>query len=97
MGGEFPLWSMASMATEGQEPLRHWISLSPSVLFYFTFLFSGRKPFLKFSDIRNFDWAEILTRFFPDIIFLAMKEGGQPTYEGLMRHHGAPYPLGAPW
>ena len=27
MGEGFPLWSMASMAAEGQEPLRDWISL----------------------------------------------------------------------
>jgi hypothetical protein len=61
MGGEFPLWSMAAMAAEGQEPLLDWISLS--VLFCFTFLFSGRKPFLIFPEIRNSDWAEILRGF----------------------------------
>ena len=62
MGGEFPLWSMASMATEGREPLRDWISLS--VLFCFASPRSGRKLFLIFREIRNSDCAEILTRFF---------------------------------
>ena len=62
MGGEFHLWSMASMEAEGQEPLRD--SIYPSVLFCFAFLFSGPSPFLKFPEIHNFDCAEILTRFF---------------------------------
>ena len=84
MGGEFPLWSMASMVPGGQEPLRDWISLSLSlslsVLFYSAFLFSGLSPFLKFPEIRNSDCAEILTRFFLVISFLAAEEGPQPTY-----------------
>src|SRR5215216_322800 len=61
MGGEFPLWSMASMAAEGWEPLQDWISLS--VLFCFAFPRSGPSPFLIFPEIRNSNCAEILTRF----------------------------------
>ena len=44
---------------EEQEPLRDWISLS--VLFCFAPPRSGRKPFLIFREIRNSDYAEILT------------------------------------
>jgi hypothetical protein len=88
MGGEFPLWSMAAMASEGQEPLLDWISLF--VLFCFAFLFSGLSPFLKFPEIRNSDCAEILTRFFPDISFLAPEEEPQPAYGVPTRHHRAP-------
>ena len=62
MRGEFPLWSMVFMAAEGREPLWDWISLS--VLFYLALPRSGRKPFLIFREIRNFDCADILTRFF---------------------------------
>ena len=40
-------------------PLLDWLSLS--VLFCFAFLFSGLSPFLKFPEIRNSDWVEILT------------------------------------
>jgi hypothetical protein len=42
-------------------------------LFCFASLFSGLSPFLKFPEVRNPDWAEILTRFFLDIIFLEVK------------------------
>ena len=49
---------MASMAAEGGEPLRDWICLSVSA-----FPDSGLSLFLKFPEIRNSDWAEILTRF----------------------------------
>ena len=63
MGRDSPLWSLVSMAAEGQEPLLDWISLS--VLFCFAFLFSSLSLFLKFPEIRNSDCAEILTRFFP--------------------------------
>ena len=41
---------------------------------------SGHSPFLKFPEIRNSDWAEILTRFYLDISFLAPEEGHQPPY-----------------
>jgi hypothetical protein len=80
---------MASMAAEGREPLRDWISLSVSLLFRVPV--SGRKPFLIFPEIRNSDRAEILTQFFPDIIFLAAKEGVQLTYEAPTSHNGAPH------
>ena len=57
MGEGFPLWSMASMAAEGREPLRDWI-----FLFLFPFVYAlpdyGLSPFLKFPKIRNSDWAE---------------------------------------
>ena len=33
MGGVFPLWSMASIAAEGWEPVRDWICLSISLCF----------------------------------------------------------------
>ena len=39
-----------------------YVSLSLSVLFCSAFLFSSRKPFIKFLKIRNSDWAEILTQ-----------------------------------
>ena len=58
-GRRVPLWSMASMAAEGREPLRDWISLS--VLFCFAFPRSSRTPFLIFSEIRNSNCAKILT------------------------------------
>ncbi|KAE8799417.1 hypothetical protein D1007_25184 [Hordeum vulgare] len=50
---------MATMAVEGQEPLRDWIYLS--ILFCFSFLFSGQKPFPIFLEILNSDGTEILT------------------------------------
>ena len=61
MGEGFPLWSMVSMAAEGREPLRDWISLFVS--FCFCAPIFCVSPFLKFPEIRNSDWAEILTRF----------------------------------
>ena len=61
-----PRWEEGSLLVHGlhggEEPLRDWICLS--VLFCFTFLFSGPSPFLKFLEIRNSDCVEILTRFF---------------------------------
>ena len=88
MWGGFPLWSMASMAAKGQEPLLVWIYLS--VLFCFVFIFSGQKSFLIFPEIRNSDWAEVLTRFYPVISFLLAKEGHQPPYGVSTRVRGAP-------
>src|SRR5215216_4968105 len=76
MGGEFPLWSMVSMAEEGREPLRDWISLS--VLFCFVFFRSGPSPFLIFPEIRNSNCAEILTRFF-SINYLSCARRRAPT------------------
>ena len=92
MGEGFPLWSLASMAAEGREPLRDWISLSVSFCFYAPD--SAISPFLKFPEIRNPDWAEIWTRFYPDIGFIAAKEGHQPPYGVATRAQGAPDPLG---
>ena len=85
---------MASMAAKGQEPLRDWISLS--ILFCFVFPRSGTSWFLKFPEIRNSDWAEIWTRFYPDIGFLAAKEGHQPPYGVATRVRGAPPCLAPP-
>ncbi|XP_020187846.2 uncharacterized protein [Aegilops tauschii subsp. strangulata] len=48
MGGGYPLLSMASMAAEGREPLRDWISLSVS--FCFCTPDSALSPFLKFLE-----------------------------------------------
>ena len=59
--------------------------------------FSGRKPFLKYPEIRNSDCTEILTRFFPDISFLAPEVELQPTFEEGTTHHRVPGASGAPW
>ena len=56
MGEGLPLWSLASMAWEGREPLRDWICLSVSLSFYA--LDSGPSLFLKFPEIRNSDWDD---------------------------------------
>src|SRR5215216_461159 len=86
MGGEFPLWSMASMVAEGRDPLRDWISLS--VLFCFAFPRSGPSPFLIFSEICNSDCAEILTRFF-SINYLSRARRRAPTdIRGGHKTHG---------
>mgnify|MGYP005830575283 CR=1 FL=1 len=61
MGEGFPLWSMASMAAEGQEPFRYWICLSVSLCLCVSD--SGLSPFLISPKIRNSNWAEIWTRF----------------------------------
>jgi hypothetical protein len=95
MGGEFPLYFMASMVAEGWEPLRDWISLS--VLFCFAFPGSGQKSFLKYPEIRNSDCTEILTRFFLDISFLALEVELQPTYEVGTTHQPTFGPWAAPW
>ena len=94
MRGGFPLWSMASIAKEGQEPLRDWISLS--VIFCFALSRSGRKPYLIFPEIRNSDCADIFTLFFPDISFLVPKVEIQPTFEEGTIHQGTPRPGGVP-
>ena len=80
------------MAWEGREPLRDWIYLSISLCFCVPD--STLSPFLIFSEIRNSDRAEILTRFLSDIRFLAAKEGHQPPYGVATRVQGAPDPLG---
>ena len=60
---------------EGREPLQDWICLSVSVCFCVPDF--ALSPFLIFPEIRNSDWAEIWTRFYRDISFLAAKEGHQ--------------------
>ena len=70
-----------------REPLRDWISLS--ILLHFAFLVSSRKPFLIFLEIRNSNCTEILTRFFPNISFLATEVEVQPMYEVGTTHHHA--------
>ena len=95
MGGEFPLWSMASMAAEGREPLQDWISLS--VLFCLAFFRSGQKPFLIFLEIRNSNCTEILTRYFPDISFLAPEVELQPMFEESTTHQKSHIFSSAPW
>ena len=52
---------LAAMAEEGQEPSE--IGFLYLFLFCFAFMFSGPSLFLKFPEIHNSDWAEILTRF----------------------------------
>ena len=57
---------------------------------YFCILFSFPSSFLKFPEIRNSNLAEIWTPFYPDISFLAAKEGNQPPYGVATRAQGAP-------
>ena len=59
MGEGFPLWSMASMAREGREPLRDWIYLSVSA-----FSDPSPSPFLLYPEIRNSDWGESFAQIF---------------------------------
>ena len=101
MGGGFTLWSLASMAAEGWEPLRDWISLSVS--FCFSFSDSGLSPFLKFPESRNFDWAEILTRFLSGYHLSCIErraptalQGGHKPARRTMPPRVCPYGLWAP-
>ena len=89
MGEGFPLWSIAPMA-EGREPLRDWICLSlflrSQILPFHSFLYSRRSvtPIgLKFEH-----------GFYPDIGFLAAKEGHQLPYGVATRVRGVTTPLG---
>ena len=59
MGEGFPLWSLAPMAWEGQDPLPDWIYLSVSA-----FPDSTPSPFLKYPEIRNSDWGESFAQIF---------------------------------
>ena len=61
-----------------------------------TFSDSSLSPFLIFLGIPNSDWDEILTDLYPDISFLAAKEGLQPPYGVATRVRGAPDTLGRP-
>ena len=51
---------LGSHGVAGQEPLRDWTCLSVSLSFGVSD--SSLSPFLIFTEIRNSDWAEILTR-----------------------------------
>src|SRR4051812_35531049 len=106
MGERLPLWSMASMAAEGREPLRDWISLSLSLYLslslslslcvcvcFLLFLHSLILPFNRFLNSRRSVTPIGLKfgqDFYPDIGFLAAKEGHQPSYEVAMRAQGTP-------
>ena len=59
MGEGFPLWSLASMAWEGREPLRDWIHLSVCA-----FSVSAPSPFPLYLEIRNSDWGESFAQIF---------------------------------
>ena len=62
MGEGFPLWSMASMAREGREPLRDWIR--PSVSICFCVPDSALSLFLIYPEICNSDWIETFAQIF---------------------------------
>ena len=95
MGEGFPLWSLASMAWEGREPLRDWICLSISLCF--CSLDSALSPFLIYPEISNSNWIETFRPdFSPKISFLAEKEERQPPYGWPTRVRGAPRGAGAP-
>ena len=51
---------------------------------------SGPSQFLKFPEILNFDGLKFGHDFYPDIGFLAAKEGHQPRYVVATRVRGAP-------
>ena len=91
MGEGFPLWSMASMAAEGGEPLRDWICLSVSLCF--CVLDSALSRF--FYNRRSVTPIGLKFEhdFYPDISFLVAKEGQQPPYRVSTRVRGAPAPL----
>ena len=59
MGEGFPLWSMASIAWEGREPLGDWIYLSVSA-----FLVSSPSLFALYLEIRNSDWGGYFAQIF---------------------------------
>ena len=94
MGEGFLLWSMASMAADGQEPLRDWISLCfllfprSQILAFHRFLYSRRSV----TPI----WLNFGHDLYPDISFLVAKEGHQPPYGVATRVKGVPPYLLAP-
>ena len=95
MGEGFPLWSLASMAWEGREPLRDWIRLSVSLCF--CVLSAALSPFRIYMEICNSDWTETFAMIFlPKISFLAAEEGHQPPYGWPTRVRGTPRGAGAP-
>src|SRR4051812_13511349 len=92
MGEGFSLWSLASMAWEGREPLRDWICLSVSLCFCIPD--SGLSPFLIFPEILYSDWAEIWTRFLSEY-WLSCGERRAPTaLRGGHEGQGRAHPLG---
>ena len=73
MGEGFPLWSLASMAWEGREPLRDWICLSISLCF--CVCSAALSPFLLYPEIRHSDWGESFAQIFLiKLAFLRQKE-----------------------
>ena len=86
------LWSMASMAREGREPLGYWICLS-------LFLRSQILPFRRFLYSRR-SVTPIGLNFghdlYQDISFLAAKEGHQPPYGVATKPPGRALGRGAP-
>ena len=90
MGEGFPLWSSASMAWEGREPLRDWIYLSVS-----TFFDPSPSPFLLYLEIHNSDWGEYFTQIFLiKLAFLRQKKSVN-LLTGFPRGSGAhPLPRG---
>ena len=66
------------------------VSLSPSVSVLSD---SSLSPFLKFPEIRNSDWAEILTRFVYGYCISCAERRHQPLYRVAMRSQGAPLSL----
>ena len=71
MGEGFPLWSLAPMVWEGQEPLRDWIYLSVSA-----FWNTALAPFPLYLEIRNSDWIETFAQIvFQKLAFLRPKKG----------------------
>ena len=94
MGEGFPLWSLVSMAWEGESPSESGpVSLSISVfafpdLAFHRFLYS-RTSVTPIGLTFEHD-------FYPDISFLAAKEGHQPPYGWPRRVRGVPGGAGAP-
>ena len=88
MGEGFPLWSLASMAWEGREPLRDWICLSVSLCF--CVLVSALSPFRIYMEIRNSDWTETFA-----VIFLNQKIAFLRPKKGINRLMGGPRGSGA--
>ena len=74
MGQGFPLWSLASMAWEGREPLRDWICLSVSLCFCVPD--SALSSFLIFPEIRNSDWIETFNTICFRILSLLRRKKG---------------------
>ena len=94
MGGGFTLWSLASMAAEGREPLRVWISLC--FLLFLRPLFMAFHRFLNSWRSVTPIWLKFGHDFYPDIGFLAAKEGHQPPYGVATRAQCTPLTLVGP-